>query len=298
MARDRDRFVSLRVEAGSPEAAEIAAAEAWEAGASGVEEGADGLSLTVYAPRAAAPAIARALAAVASEALALRVDAPVEIEDVEWSEAWKEGLAPIVVSERLVVRPSFRSAPLAPGQVDVAIDPGQAFGTGAHASTFLALACMDERLARAPASRVLDVGTGSGVLALCALRLGAARAVGFDLDPLAAPAARAAARANGLDARLDVFTGGVDALGARARGFDLVVANLLRGELLPIAQEVAACVAPGGALVLAGLLDRDAPPVAARFARTTPPLAIASRRERIDADGECWVGLVLERASG
>lgn len=280
------------MQARSPVEAEVAAALAWDEGASGIEEHEDGCALTIYAPRACSDRIREALA---SAALELRIGDASDVDDTEWSEAWKQGLEPIVVSPRLVVRPSFREIALADGQVEIEIDPGQAFGTGAHASTFLALACLDDVLARRKIGTVLDVGTGSGVLALCALRLGARRALGFDLDALAAPAARAAARANGLAQQLDVFTGGIEALGDRR--FDLVVANLLRSELLPIAEPVAARVAAGGALVVSGLLARDEPAVAEAFAACQSPLAVRARRERADADGESWIGLVLERSA-
>src|SRR5207249_3755458 len=119
----------------------------------------------------------------------------------------------IEVSERLRIRASFEPSPPRAGQRDLVIDPGQAFGTGGHESTRLALAWIDDlrgELGAPPG--ILDVGTGTGVLALAALALGARRAVACDVDPLAAAAARANARANGLAAQLDVFAGSPEAL--------------------------------------------------------------------------------------
>ncbi|HSJ96456.1 MAG TPA: 50S ribosomal protein L11 methyltransferase, partial [Myxococcota bacterium] len=168
-------FARIRARAAGARA-ERAAAEAWEAGAAGFEERDDG-SLIAYAPAARAEAVRAALAA----ALGAGAVGAVEPEPArDWPETWKEGLRPLVVSPRLVVRPPFAAFPLAPGQREVVIEPRQAFGTGAHATTALALEALDEALAARSRARVLDVGCGSGVLALAALALGAAGAVACD----------------------------------------------------------------------------------------------------------------------
>jgi ribosomal protein L11 methyltransferase len=284
--------------------AEIAAAEAWEAGAEGVVEEDEGRELIVYLPSDCTERLVHALNAAPCS---LQIGSPEAVPEVVWSEAWKEVLVPVEISPRLVVAPSFAPRAPGPGQRWIAIEPGQAFGTGAHHSTRLALEGIDAVLLRGAARSVLDVGTGSGVLALAALALGAERAIGLDLDPLAAPAARRAARDNGLAERAAWLTGPIDALrGAPRAGpvpgrerrvagrFDLVVANLLRAELLPIAERVADRVAANGHLVLAGLLERDESAVRDAMARAG--LRIASRRTREDDDGASWLGLLLVRA--
>lgn len=282
----------LRIRVRGETEAEIASAEAWEAGASGVtDEGAglgDAVELIAYLPAARAPVLRAALLMMLAD---IEIGPSEIVVEEAWAETWKEHLKPIEVSERLVVRPSFAPFELSPGQGEVIIDPGQVFGTGAHHSTRLALECLDLRLARVPASTVLDVGMGSGVLALAALRLGAKSATGFDLDPLAEPAAFEAAQHNGLAQGFDCTTGGIDDIADGV--FDVVVANLLLRELLPIVDSVAQRVAEGGALVLSGLLARDVDNVLEAFASTRPALVLESRRERIDADGELWVGLIL-----
>jgi ribosomal protein L11 methyltransferase len=286
------RVEYMRIEARALDVglAERAMAEAWASGAAGIEEREDGC-IVVYAPAAAAGAVHAALAALAQEGLALR-SAEV-VEEVDWSERWKEGLSALEVSERLLIRPSFVSHGLAPGQRELVIDPGQAFGTGGHASTWLALEWVDRLLADplglARPARVLDVGTGTGVLALAALLLGARSAVGFDLDPVAVREARRWAEFNGVAARLQLFAGPVSALASGC--FDLIVANLLRREILPIAEEVSRLLGARGSLVLSGLLASDREEVTATFARHG--LEVVAAGGLRDATGDDWISLRL-----
>ncbi len=140
--------------------------------------------------------------------------------------------------------------------------------------------------------RVLDVGTGTGVLALAALGLSSATAVGFDLDALAPEAAQANAVDNGMADRLVLFTGGIEALHPEAR-FELVVANMLRREIEPVFDAIATHTAPGGAVVLSGLLASERE----RMEALGQGLGLASTgaRTRVDASGETWLGLLMRR---
>jgi ribosomal protein L11 methyltransferase len=285
------RHARISVQGGSPELFERAAAEAFEAGALGIEEQ-EGPppSLWVYALSADAARVRAALLPLPQ----LVLGEPEPLAERVWSEAWKDGLEPIVISPRLLIRPSFRAAPVGFTGFELVIDPGQAFGTGGHASTRLAL----DAIARLPAesvrgARVLDVGCGSGVLALAALALGAARALGCDVDPLATAAARDAAAANGLAPRFTAVTASTGALGPRAeRAFELVVANLLRSELEPLLPALARALAPRGRLVLSGLLVSERESVTAALAS----LGLAGLAERVvtDATGDAWLALVAQ----
>ena len=146
------------------DAAELLMAEAWGAGALGIEEAedADRVVLTIYASSADLPGLQATLSQHAPEGVAFECQDA--LPEVDWSEAWKRGLEPIVVSERLVVRPSFTGHACAPGQAELIIDPGQAFGTGGHASTLLILRWLDVLATEGlVAKRVLDVGTGTAV---------------------------------------------------------------------------------------------------------------------------------------
>jgi len=286
------RFERIAARAVDVPAAEHALAEALAAGASGAEQREEegGVTLLVYAPEHASRAVAGALAQVLGAAA---IAAPERVEPVDWAEAWKAGLRPVEISARLRIRASFEASPARAGQRDLVIDPGQAFGTGGHESTRLALAWIDAlhgELGAPPG--ILDVGTGSGVLALAALALGAPRAVGCDLDPLAAPAARENARANGLAARLEVFTGSLDALAPGAR-FAGIAANLLSRELDPLFERLAAHLRSGGWLAISGLLESERATWEERGARAR--LALEGVRREVDASGTAWVALLMRR---
>jgi len=286
-------FVCIRMEGGSAEARERAIAEAYAAGAVGCEER-DGPppKVLLFAPAACGAALVAALEGCTADGL--RVAAPEAVAPVDWSEAWREGLAPVRVSARLVVRPSFVSCDAA-NAAQVEIDPGQAFGTGGHGSTLRALEWID-RLAEGPlaGARFVDVGCGSGVLALAALALGAGSAVGCDLDPLAAQATRANARVNHLSERLGVFVGSVGAL--RAGSFDVAAANLLRSELLPVLRGLLAALRPGGSLILSGLLAEERPQVEARLGALGA--VVRGAHAEMDATGDAWLGLWVVRDGG
>jgi ribosomal protein L11 methyltransferase len=286
-------YLAIEARAASERDADIASAEAFAAGATGIEERSesDSTVLLVYAAASVAQEVRAALCAALGREDA--VGMPRSVEPVDWTAAWRDGIGATVISPRLVVRPSFVSVDLASGQREIVIDPGQAFGTGGHASTALALEWIDELFqadgACGPLTRVLDVGTGTGVLALAALRLGAERAIGFDLDPIAVVEARIWARHNDLDSRLALYAGPLAAIG-NAR-FDLVLANLLRRELLPLIPEIARLLGPGGVVVVSGLLRDEWAAVCQAFEAVG--IGIVSERSLRDDTGDTWISLRL-----
>jgi len=290
--RSSPAFARLAARFAGAAEAERAALRAYEAGALGLEEREDdsGITLLLYAPVEAAAALREALAS--AQPAPLEIGAIEPVPDTDWSERWKLGLGASVISERLVVRPSFVAHALAPGQVEVVIDPRQAFGTGSHESTRLALEWID-RLAPqlAAGARVLDVGTGSGVLALAAAALAPVHVVAFDLDPVAAHEAQVNAERAGCADRVRVFAGELRALAGPP--FELVVANLLRSEALPLLAELAARTHPAGRAVFSGLLATETEifSEALKTAGFTP----TDVRHREDASGERWAALLTLR---
>jgi ribosomal protein L11 methyltransferase len=197
-----------------------------------------------------------------------------EVPD-DWEERWKRFHAPILVADRLYVRPPWEDAPLRPGVIDLRIDPGRAFGTGAHATTRLCL----ELLAELDGSgSFCDLGCGSGVLAIAAAKLGYGPVEAVDSDRLAVDATNLNARDNGV--ALDVVRRANLREEAPPRA-DVVVANLMRPLLLRVAELIDA---RPDALILSGLLDHEADEVAAAFAPLT-------ERRRLSDRG--WTALLL-----
>lgn len=286
---EEPRYARIAVRGASDERLEHALAEACEAGALGGEQGAAPAPLWIYTRLADAARVREAMLPLAG----LTVGPAEPLEERAWSEAWKEGLEAIVISPRLAVRPGFRAAPPAFSGAQLVIEPGQAFGTGGHASTRLALETLDALPeALVVGAQVLDVGCGSGVLALAALALGAECALACDIDPLATSAARQAAVANDLAARLALFTGSLDALAARLEGaFGLILANLLRSELEPLMPSLARLRRPGGCMVLSGLLAEERSAVEARLA--VEGLCVLGTRLASDAAGDRWLALAV-----
>jgi ribosomal protein L11 methyltransferase len=177
--------------------------------------------------------------------------------DGDWARAWQQSFPPIEIGSRLLIVPPWEARPEgAPGgRLQLIIEPGRAFGTGHHGSTAGCLALLEDAIAShgAPPARVLDVGTGSGILAIAALGLGARAAIGIDVDPDAITAARRNAERNACAGRLALALESPEALIASER-FPLVVANLLTRTHLAFAAIYARLVVPGGRLVLGGIL--------------------------------------------
>ena len=208
-----------------------------------------------------------------------------EIDEQEWEEAWKAHFSPLRVGRRLLIRAPWHDAPAAPDDVTIEIDPGLAFGTGHHPTTRHMLECV-ERFA-APGAHVLDVGAGSAILMVAALKLGADRAVGLDIDPVAVKTARANLRANGVAARASVLNGSLPHPRAVDSAFDLVLANIAGAALITLATHLRAALRGGGRLAASGVLTDHALDVERTFA------ANAFRVTERLTDGD-WVTLVCE----
>jgi ribosomal protein L11 methyltransferase len=187
------------------------------------------------------------------------------VHEADWAEAWKAHFPVLRVGRRIVIRPTWRRHRSKPEDVVLALDPGMAFGTGLHPTTRLCLAGIERladagRLARGGArdgaARVLDVGCGSGILAIAAGKLGAGEVVGIDTDPIAVEASIANARRNHLARRLRFRRG---SLPSGQGPFDVVLANLIASLLVSLARELGAELAAGGALLASGIFaDREA----------------------------------------
>lgn len=267
----------------------------WELGAIGVveEETPGGApELRAFFPGHAEPTALEALVAEYLAGLrALGVAAPGlprlhPLADADWAEAWRQHFAPLIVGRRLLVAPPW-DAPAIIDRITLVIEPGRAFGTGHHGTTAGCLEQLEALVEPVAPAAALDLGTGSGILAVAAARLGVARVLGVDDDPDAISAATANAALNGVADRVRCTL--ADAVVVDTPPVPLVLANLLSAAHLRLAPRYAAYVAHGGALVLGGILDGEAGHVASS-------VAAHGFRRRDTRSLQGWTTLTLERA--
>jgi ribosomal protein L11 methyltransferase len=209
------------------------------------------------------------------------------IADKDWSESWKASFQPVRVGKRLVIVPAWLNPPLAPDDIPIRLDPGMAFGTGTHPTTQLCLAAIEKHLR--PGQAVLDLGTGSGILAIAAAKLHSGPVWALDIDPEAVRVAAENTAANGVAERICVAQGSLAEVLHASYSAPLVVANILARILNEMLDNgLAQTVTPGGLLILSGILDSQAHEVRARLAaRGLTCLA----QEHIDD----WVALIARR---
>lgn len=207
------------------------------------------------------------------------------VEDQDWERAWMDQYAPLRFGERTWIVPWNHALPDEAGEdaVVVRLDPGLAFGSGTHPTTSLCLQWLDTLAARGELSgrQVLDYGCGSGILALAALKLGAAGAVGVDNDPQALLATADNAQRNGVDAALAVHL----PADAPQATYPVVVANILASALDALAEVLAERVAPGGRIALSGILDGQEEELLRRYRPWFDTLAVAREGDWVRIDG-------------
>jgi ribosomal protein L11 methyltransferase len=203
----------------------------------------------------------------------------------DWNQQWAESVKPLRVGRRIIIRPSWEPADLQPGDIEIILDPKQAFGTGHHATTRMLLEWLEDRVHGGES--VLDVGAGSGILAMAALRLGAASALGVECDPVAVDCARDYAAENGFETNLEFRCGTLEEVDRQGElRPDLVLANLDRRTLLLLCDELARYVSHGARLLLSGILLEQEREIVEAFSKVGAMLC--QRREQ-----EGWVALEL-----
>jgi len=222
------------------------------------------------------------------QAFGLRPVGPLRVrtvDDADWIDAWRRHYVAQRIG-RVVIVPSWAEEELSSGEVAITLDPGMAFGTGLHPTTRGCLELLQE--VQPMPDRILDVGCGSGILALAALRLGATHAVGIDTDPLAVAASRENAARNGLADQFEAREGTLPA--SPAERYPLMTANLVAAVLVALAPSLAAHLADGGVLLVSGVIEPRATEVIAALAREG--LRLIDRR-----DGGEWVSLRMEHGA-
>lgn len=207
-------------------------------------------------------------------------------KDEDWQNAWKAHFTLLRVGQRLVIKPSWIDYEAKPGDVLIELDPGMAFGTGYHPTTYTCLTAL-EALVR-PGMTVLDLGTGSGILTIAAVKLGAGRVTAVDIDPQAAKAARQNFRSTGILHQVAMITGSLPHPQIPPGQFDLALANISARAVRERAPAILPTLKPGGRLIASGIIQDQGPEVrAALEALGFSPIEEWPRED--------WVTLVCQR---
>ncbi len=199
------------------------------------------------------------------------------LEEADWEQAWKAHYRPLRVGRRLLIRPLWIDVELAAGDIEIALDPGMAFGTGTHPTTQLCLEALEDLVQSG--QDVLDLGCGSGILAIAAAKLGAEKTLALDTDAMAVQATRENAAANGTADKIMAMQGSLANI--RGSAFDIVAVNILARVILTLAEnQLGAAVRPGGTAIFSGIIDTQAAEVEAALRQTG--LRPYARRQRGD----------------
>lgn len=229
--------------------------------------------------------LSRTLQGLDPDALVERDIRVEELPDQDWNRQWTQSVRPIRIGRRIVIRPSWEPVALQTGDIEIVLDPKQAFGTGHHATTRMLLEWLEDLVHGG--EFVLDVGTGSGILAMAALRLGAASALGVECDPVAVDCARDYAEENGFGNSLEFRCGTLEDVDRHGElRPDLVLANLDRQTLLLLCDELTRYVSRGARLLLSGILLEQEQEIVEAFSKAGATLV--ERREQ-----EGWLALEL-----
>jgi ribosomal protein L11 methyltransferase len=241
------------------------------------------VGLNAYFERLSDPARQRITRTLTAAGMLIAPARPVaeQISDPGWATAWMSRFEPLAIGRRWLVVPPWRSR-REPERIQIVIQPGQAFGTGHHPSTYGVLSLIEELCAERNFTTALDVGTGSGILAIAMKKMGVRDVMAIDIDPTALENARENAALNGLATAIRFSAVPLRSI---RRKFDFITANILSSVLIDLKPRLLARLAPHGRLVLAGILNREAATVRVRY---QPELRCVGSR----VDGS-WTALVM-----
>jgi ribosomal protein L11 methyltransferase len=175
------------------------------------------------------------------------------IEDKNWNEIWEKSREVIRVSDRIIIKPTFREFSAKPGEIVLTIDPKMSFGTGEHQTTKLVLKLLEKYVSKG--MKVLDVGSGTGILTIASIKLGASKAVAVDFDEICLINCEENCVLNGVENSVEIITGEIDDV--NEKDFDLILANIQKNVLLEIAEKIKSRLTRNGVIILSGLLDSD-----------------------------------------
>jgi ribosomal protein L11 methyltransferase len=289
---DPDRWLVLCAAAEAPEERAVVAEALIGLGGAAVEERGESLVTYIYPPQDVEAFIrqARQVLDAAAPGTGERLSWTWQ-QNEDWAERWRRGLGPRRVGRRLVITPSWVRPRLRRGDIEIVIDPEMAFGTGEHATTRGALRLLEAVLE--PGDRVFDVGTGSGILAIAAARLGAGEVLAVESDPDAVATAVRNIERNGVAGRVELRCDIVDAAYVRALGprrFDVIAANILSSVLVPLLPAFREALDTRGRAILGGILVDEAQQVA--DAARAAGLEVAE----VDEEEEWWSAVLRPAA--
>ncbi len=284
-----DRWLVLSVRAPSEAQAHDIVEELLELGGAAIEESGDWLT-TYLPPPDDAPTFCESVRLRIED----RLDEGVELrwqwrKHEDWAQTWKRGLGPRRIGDRIVIAPSWAIPEHDGGEIVIVVDPEMAFGTGEHATTRGVLRLMQRALR--PGGRVLDVGAGTGILGIAAARLGAGEVLGLEIDGNAVATARANVDRNGVADRVRLREAEADPglLRELPARYDLIVANILSGVIIPLLPALRAVTATDGRVILSGILEEEAADVVAAAERARLKVLEEDREEE-------WWSVLLRRA--
>jgi ribosomal protein L11 methyltransferase len=206
------------------------------------------------------------------------------IEDQDWNAIWKQSIEPIDIDGKILIKPSWIDISPAPNVHIIEIDPQMAFGTGTHATTQLMLKFIIKHIGNS--FRILDIGTGTGILAIAAAHLSEARIIAFDNDPIAAATAQQNFQKNQIDNKIALFCGTLDAI--KKMQFDLVLANINRSTIVPLLSDICDKMEVSGLAILSGILIEEKDEIVRHLDQFS--LKIINEKQ-IDE----WIGFVLQK---
>jgi len=204
------------------------------------------------------------------------------IEDKNWNEEYEKKVRVIKVTDRIVIKPSFKEYTSKPNQIIITIDPKMSFGTGEHATTQLVLQLIEKYVK--PCDKVLDVGSGTGVLAICAAMLGASHAIGIDNDEWCLLNGNENVKLNNLESKVEIRLGEIQQIAVK--DFDLILANINKHILIEIAEKLRKKIKMTGTIILSGLLKIDEPDIVEKYSSLNFDLIEKSERDE-------WCALVF-----
>jgi len=205
------------------------------------------------------------------------------LEDQNWNKLWEKSRVVIKVSERIVIKPTFKNYTAKKNEIVLTIDPKMSFGTGEHQTTKLMIRLLEKFVKTG--MKVLDVGSGTGILAITSVKLGAEKVVAVDFDEICLENCKENCILNDVENSVEIVTGEIDDV--KGKDFDLILANIQKNVLLEIAQKIKAKLNQNGIVILSGLLESDREPIEKKYH------SLGFKTELVEAMNE-WIAIVLE----